>query len=236
MRAAREGRRSVARRPKKRKGRSIAAAFLFKPGAQERTRTSTVLPPLGPEPSASTNFATWASFAACYCCDAKNEIMLIRNGGVNPSPQKFHISGTGLSKPEIDPVRPAFHPQCRDVGRRARQHLARAQHQQPRRAQPDRLDRIARLQQHEARRRSPARARSLRSPRMRAALRSPRRSTGAMPSWLVICATCRPMCATSSMSPEPRPYQGSITQSWPKATFTPAAISSGTRVMPRRFG
>ena len=33
-------------------------AFL---GAQERTRTSTVLPPPGPEPGASTNFATWAS-------------------------------------------------------------------------------------------------------------------------------------------------------------------------------
>ena len=30
-------------------------------GAQERTRTFTVSPPLGPEPSASTNSATWAT-------------------------------------------------------------------------------------------------------------------------------------------------------------------------------
>ena len=29
-------------------------------GAQEETRTPTVLPPPGPEPGASTNFATWA--------------------------------------------------------------------------------------------------------------------------------------------------------------------------------
>ena len=57
-----------------------------------------------------------------------------------------------------------------------------------------------------------------------------------MASIPVICATCKPMCATSSMSPEPRLYHGSITQSWPNATSTPAASSSGTRVMPRRFG
>ncbi|MNT23843.1 hypothetical protein D3C72_1592830 [compost metagenome] len=57
-----------------------------------------------------------------------------------------------------------------------------------------------------------------------------------MPVRLVICATCRPMWATSRASPLPRLYQGSITQSWPKATVRPAAISSGTRVMPRRLG
>ena len=44
------------------------------------------------------------------------------------------------------------------------------------------------------------------------------------------------MWATSSMSAVPSAYQGSITQSWPKATVTPCARSSGTRVRPRRLG
>jgi len=57
-----------------------------------------------------------------------------------------------------------------------------------------------------------------------------------MPACEVICATCRPIEATSSMSAEPSEYQGSSTQSWPKATVMPAAMSSGTRVMPRRLG
>ena len=57
-----------------------------------------------------------------------------------------------------------------------------------------------------------------------------------MSAGLVICATCRPMKATSSMSAVPSEYQGSSTQSWPQPTRMPASIISGTRVMPRRFG
>ena len=42
------------------KNGSLTRTILLIIGAQKRTRTSTVLPPLGPEPSASTNSATSA--------------------------------------------------------------------------------------------------------------------------------------------------------------------------------
>ncbi len=45
-------------------------------GAQEKTRTSTPLRALGPEPSASTNSATWASRLAALC-SARREVRII---------------------------------------------------------------------------------------------------------------------------------------------------------------
>ena len=84
------------------------------------------------------------------------------------------------------------------------------------RAQADRLDRRARLQQHAVGRAGRPRCRSRRARGCARCSPSPRRSRRASPSCEVICATCRPMCATSSMSAEPSGYHGSITQSWPK--------------------
>ena len=55
-------------------------------------------------------------------------------------------------------------------------------------------------------------------------------------SRLVIGTAWTAMWATSSMSVVPSPYQGSMTQSWPRATVTPCARSSGMRVRPRRRG
>ena len=52
----------------------------------------------------------------------------------------------------------------------------------------------------------------------------------------VICPTCSPMLAASSISAEPSEYHGSITQSCPKATLSPFFIISGTRVIPLLFG
>lgn len=43
----------------------------FADGAQEKTRTSTPLRALGPEPSASTNSATWALFSVMFAISVK---------------------------------------------------------------------------------------------------------------------------------------------------------------------
>ena len=102
-------------------------------------------------------------------------------------------------------LRPAAPGKCKR--RRRRRRAARAAlplryHLQPRRAQPDRLDRIARLQQHEVGVAARPRCRSRRGRITRAALTvtASKQCAHPPPGWSS-APTCRPMCATSSMSP-----------------------------------
>ena len=60
------------------------ARFFLKSGAQEKTRTSTMLPSLGPEPSASTNSATWAHCDDCsptyvYCWSRSTNLVYMKH-------------------------------------------------------------------------------------------------------------------------------------------------------------
>ena len=59
------------------------ARFFLNSGAQEKTRTSTMLPSLGPEPSASTNSATWAHCDDCsptyvYCWSRSTNLVSMK--------------------------------------------------------------------------------------------------------------------------------------------------------------
>ena len=51
-----------------------------------------------------------------------------------------------------------------------------------------------------------------------------------------IWQTCSASDAAWTMSPRPSGYHGSMIESWPMPTVTPACQSSFTRVIERRFG
>jgi hypothetical protein len=104
-----------------------------------------------------------------------------------------------------------------------------------RRLQADRLDRVAGVEQHEV-----GVAASVepvtREPKIVAGAVVTLSKQPRMPSRPVSCATCSPMWATSSMSAWPERVPGVHHAVVAEGDGEAAAFSSGTRVMPRRFG